>query len=175
MNGLSILFLLFIILLGSLLVLGLIILFIGLLKKNKKNTTSNVGLIILSIPLSIFLIYVSYNYAHENFTQKPDDKDLVGVYYISETSGLISKSSYKSYRLEFNNDKTFYLTPTPHISICEKGKYGVAWEDEMNELSIQCEKGFSTAHIARSFSGFRIEFIIGDPDSGQSIYFTKEN
>lgn len=175
MNGLSILFLLLIFLLGGLFILGLIILVIGLLKKNKRNTTTKAGIIILGIPLFIFLIAFIYDFAHENFTKKPDKKDLVGVYFISETSGLIPKSSYKSYRLEFKNDGTFYLTSTPHINICENGKYGIAWQDEMNELSIQCEKGFTTAHIDRSFSGFRIEFIIGDPDSGQSIYFTKEN
>ena len=146
----------------------------GLLKKDKRNSTTKTGLIFMSIPIGIVAIVLLYDFSHDKFTTKPTDKELVGIYHITDASGLIPSNHYFSYRLEFRNDGTFHLSPTPNINVCETGKYSVDWQFNFNELSFLCDKGFTPAHIDRSFSGFRIEFIIGDPDSGESIFFSKD-
>jgi hypothetical protein len=174
MNRISILFIFLILLLAIVFIVGIIILFVGLLKKDKRNSTTTKGLIFMSIPIGIVAIVILYEFSHDKFTKKPTDKDLVGVYHITDANSLISTNQYHSYTLEFKNDGTFYLTPTPNINVCETGKYFVDWQFKFNELSFQCDKGFTTAHIDRNFSGYRIEFIVGDPDSGESIFFSKE-
>lgn len=174
MNGLNLIFLFFIFLLSIVFLIGAIILLLGLLKKNKRNSTSKIGLVFISIPIGIFAIIFIYDFSHDIFTKKPVDKDLVGIYHITDAGRLIPTNQYRLYTIEFKKDGTFYLSPTPNINVCESGKYSVDWEFDFNELSFQCDKGFTTAHIDRGFSGFRIEFIIGDPDSGDSIFFTKD-
>jgi heme/copper-type cytochrome/quinol oxidase subunit 2 len=174
MNGLSIFLFLWIVLLIGAFIIGVVILFVGHLKKDKKNSTIKTGLIITAIPLAVLAILFLYDFARDKSTKKPSDKDLIGIYHISEASGQIPKALYSSYRLEFKNDGTFYLSPTPKISVCENGKFTVDWQFDYNELSFQCDKAFTLAHIDRGFSGFKIEFIIGDPDSGESIFFSKD-
>lgn len=174
MNGLSILFIFLIFLLAVVFIVGTIILIGGLLKKDKKNSTTKTGLIFLSIPIGLVTIALLYDFSHDKFTKKPTAKELVGTYHITDASGLIASNQFRSYRLEFRNDETFILSRTPNINVCETGKYSVDWQFSFNELSFQCDKGLTTAHINRSISGYRIEFIIGDPDSGESIFFTKD-
>ena len=65
------------------------------------------------------------------------------------------------------------MTKTPYIDICDTGKYEVGYQFDNNELSIKCNQSYSTAHIESDFSGYRIEFIVDDPDSGTSIFFEK--
>ena len=175
MNGMSIIFLFLIFLLAIVFIVGTIILLVGLLKKDKRNSTTKTGLVFMSIPVGIVAIVFLYDFCHDTFTKKPTDKDLVGIYHITEGSGLIAPNRYKFYSLEFINDGTFHLLSTPNLNVCETGKYSVDWQFSFNELSFLCDKGITTAHIDRNFSGFRIEFIIGDPDSGESIFFTKDN
>jgi hypothetical protein len=174
MNGLTILLFLIFVLLAVTLIVGLIILRIAQLKKDKEYPTKKTGQILISIPLTVFAIYILYYLAHNNFTEKPTDKDLVGTYHIVDASGLIPSNLYNSYSLEFKEDSTFVLTRIPNVNVCENGQYSVDWELDYNEISFQCGKGFTTAHIDRGFSRFKIEFIIGDPDSGQSIFFSKD-
>ena len=173
MNGFSILFLLVILLLIVIFIVGLSLLIYGLLKKDNKNSFRKKGLIFISIPLSIYLLVLLYSFAHEMFTKKPNKKDLVGIYHISEASNLIPKKLYSSYTLEFKDDGTFYLSTTPGISICSDGKYSVDYQFELNEISFECNGNFTTAHIDRGFWDYRIEFIKGDPDEKESIYFLK--
>ncbi len=175
MNLMGIGFLLLMFILAALFIIGAIVLMMGLSKKDKRNPTRKMGLILMGIPLGIAAIAFLYDSCHDTFTAKPTNKDLVGIYHITGASGLIAKSQYHLYKLEFRPDGTFYLSHTPNIDICETGKYVVDWQFELNEISFQCDNaGFTPAHIDRSFSGYRIEFIIGDPDSGESIFFTKD-
>ena len=174
MNGLSIFFLLLIILFAIILFLGVVFLVVGFLKKDVKNSLIKLGLKFISFPIGIVLIYLLYEFSREHFTVKPSERDLVGVYHITQADGLIPKEIYSSFKLEFKTDGTFYLTPVPNINICESGKFSVDWQFSLNELSFQCDKGFTPAHIDRGFTGYRIEFIVGDPDEGQGIYFSKD-
>lgn len=174
MNGISILFIFLIFLLIIIFIIGTIVLLVGLLKKDKRNSSTKTGLIFMSLPIGIVAIVLLYDFSHDKLTKKPTDKDLIGIYHITEARGLINSNQYRSHKLEFKNDGTFYLSPTPNINVCETGKYSVDWQFSFNELSFLCNKGLTTAHIDRSFSGFKIEFIIGDPDSGESIFFTKD-
>lgn len=104
---------------------------------------------------------------------KPSEKDLMGVYEIVDVNNLdINKTSYKKYQLELKSDGTFTLTPTPYIEVCESGMYEVDYSFAYNELAFRCD-GFTMAHIDPGFDTFRIEFVIGDPDNGESIYFGK--
>lgn len=82
MNGISILYIFLILLLAIVFIVGIIILFVGLLKKDKKNSTTKKGLIFMSIPIGIVAILLLYEFSHDKFTKKPTDKDLVGVYHI---------------------------------------------------------------------------------------------
>ncbi len=160
--------------LASLFFIGIVLLIIGLLEKKKRNSETKTGLIFISIPLGFFLIAILYEFMFDKFAKKPSEKDLVGVYHITSAKGLIPKEFYRSYKLELKNDRTFYLTPTPYINVCEQGNYSLDYQFNINELSFQCKKGFTPAHIKRGFSGFNIEFIQGDPDRGESICFTKD-
>lgn len=163
----------FLLLIGTF-IIGLIILLIRLFKKDQKNFTIKTGLIIISIPLTILVTYFLYIFTHDIFTKKPNEKDLVGIYHISEAGGQISKNLYNSYTLEFKNDRTFYLSSTPNIDVCENGKYSVDWQFDNNEISFQCGAGITTAHIDRDFSEFRIEFSLVDRNKGKSIFFSKD-
>ena len=174
MNGSSIIFVFLIFLLAIVFIVGTLILLVGLLKKDKKNSTTKTGLIFMSVPIGIVAIVLIYDFSYDKFTKKPTDKELVGIYHITDASGLIPSNHYLSYRLEFRNEGTFYLSPTPEINICKTGKYSVEWQLSFNELSFLCDNTITSAHVDRSFSGFRIEFIIGDPDSRKSIFFSKD-
>lgn len=173
----SVLFLLYsflLFLLAALFLIGIIFLVIGLLDKKRRNSETRTGLIFISIPLGLFLITMLYEFIFDTFAEKPMKKDIVGIYHITNANGLIPPELYNTYRLELRDDGTFYLSPTPNIDVCEKGNYSLDYQFNLNELSFQCEKGFTPAHIDRGFTGFNIEFIMGDPDSGKSICFTKD-
>jgi len=162
------------ILMGLTFIVGLVLFIIGQLKKDKKNKIRKAGLIIGSIPIGIILLLLMLSLIGEIFTSKPDNEDLVGIYRIVKVTQLdIDKTKYSEYVLEFDEDNTFTLTQTPYIDVCESGKYKVDYKWDYNELSLECPTFFTSAHIVRDFGNFQIEFIIGDPDSGESIYFEK--
>jgi len=162
-------------LMGLTFIVGLILFIVGRLKKDKNNKLTKAGLIIAGIPTSIVVLFLFLSLVVEIFSSKPDEEDLVGTYHIVEVTNLdIDKNTYNKYKLQFTENGRFTLTPTPFIKVCESGKYQVDYEFDYNELTFQCPTtGFSTAHIAREFGNFKIEFTIGDPDSGESIYFEK--
>ena len=156
---------------------GLILVIIGRLKKDKNNKLTKVGLILLGIPTSIIILFLLLSLVGEIFSSKPDEEDLVGTYHIVKVTQVnFDKNIYSKVKLQFYKGGRFTLTPTPNIDICESGKYKVDYKWDYNELSLECPaSGFTSAHIDRGFGSFRIEFIIGDPDSGESIYFEKNN
>jgi len=156
---------------------GLILFIFGRLKKDKNNKLTKVGLILLGIPTSIIILFLLLSLISEIFSSKPDEEDLVGTYHIVKVTQVnFDKNIYSKVKLQFYKGGRFTLTPTPNIDICESGKYKVDYKWDYNELSLECPaSGFTSAHIDRGFGSFRIEFIIGDPDSGESIYFEKNN
>ncbi len=157
--------------LGVLFIIGIILFIIGKFKKNDDNITSKTGLKIILIPIIIITSIVVYGFIREVFTSKPDKKDLVGRYKMSNSSFIdIGKENYK---LEFFENGNFTISKTPNIDLCENGEYDVDYKFVDNEVSFKCGNGYSTARIDREFGNYKIEFIIGDPDSGESIYFEK--
>ena len=171
---LSLLILLTMYLLGLTFIIGLILFIIGQLKKDKKNKIRKTGLIIGSIPIGCIILLLVFNLINEIFTSKPNKETLVGIYQIVKVTQLdIDKDTYDQYVLKLNKGNTFTLTPTPYIDICISGEYKVNYKMYYNELSLWCPSVISSVHIDRNFGDFQIEFVIGDPDSGQSIFFEK--
>ncbi|MFH6944947.1 hypothetical protein [Flavobacterium sp. FlaQc-50] len=147
--------------------------FPGLFFLLKKNTRRK-GLILIKTSSIIVIAFLLFGLFSGLFTSKPKTKDLVGKYHIVKVTRLnIDKNTYDKYKLQLYENGTFKLTTTPSIDICQNGKYEVDYEFEYNELSLECPNLFTSAHIDRGLGNYRIEFIIGDPDSGESIYFEK--
>ncbi len=153
---------------------GLILLIIGLLKKDKGKKLKKLGLIVGSIPIGIIVFIFLAGQTAELLLSKPNSEELVGIYHISKTTQIdIPKTDYNKYLLQFKEDGTFNLSPTPFLETCESGKYKLDYKWDYNELSFECPKAFTSAHIDRGIGSFQIEFIIGDPDSGESIFFKR--
>lgn len=152
-------------------VIGIVVLIFGKLRKNNNNKLFNIGLKITLTPIILIATIIGYGFIREVFTSKPDKKDLVGKYVMSDAS-FISNEKEK-YTLQFFNSGKYKITETPNIDLCENGEYDVDYQFDGNELSFKCDGGYRIASIDRGFGGYRIQFVIGDPDSGESIYFEK--
>lgn len=141
--------------------------------KNKKITKA--GIIIFFIAIAVVPIGASIESLYDSIKFKPTQKDLVGEYRISEVENLdFDKKTFNNYRLILKEDNTFKLTHTPYVDICDSGKYLIDSSfSGQNEISYQCGPGYIGGSLDRGLNSFRIEFIIGDPDSRQSIYFKK--
>ena len=140
-----------------------------------KNGIIKIAVILIAIPVSAGLCLGIYDGFCSLTYEKPTQLDLVGKYHISKvTAQSPEKSNNGKFRLEFKRDGTFELTPLPGVEICDKGKYSVGYSFDDNEISFMCSGFITTAHIDRHYNYYRIEFIIGDPDSGESIYFEKD-
>lgn len=141
----------------------------------KRNGIVKIAAVLISIQVAAILIVCIYEgFANLTFA-KPTKAELVGTYHVSkETVERLDPSTYHQYRLEFKKNGTFELTPLRDVDVCSNGKYALDYNDDYNELTFYCGKSLTSAHIDRHFGFYRIEFIIGDPDSGESIYFEKD-
>lgn len=140
-----------------------------------KNGIIKIVIILIAIPLTTALCLGIYDGFCSLTYDKPNQLDFVGKYHISKvTAQSPEKSDNGKFTLEFKRDGTFELTPLPGVEICDKGKYSVDYTFDDNEISFMCSGFITTAHIDRHYNYYRIEFIIGDPDSGESIYFEKD-
>jgi hypothetical protein len=120
------------------------------------------------------IIITVFGYVGDLFKHDPSSEEFFGEYEIVDASNLnIDKSSYDQYKLILNSDSTFKLTKTPYIDLCESGTYEVDYANDYNEIAFKCG-GYYMAHIDKGFKDHRIEFVIGDPDSRESIYFGKK-
>ena len=161
---------------GIIFLVGVIFLIIGLFQRNKFNWIFKAGIIISSFPLILLVLYFSSLLIDELINQKPDNKELVGTYRVTNATNLDFDINYfDEYKLIFYDDNSFSLTPTPYIEICDTGKFDVSYDFlKGNDLIFHCPNCiYLTTKIDRHFSYYRIEFIIGDPDSGERIYFEK--
>jgi len=136
------------------------------------------GKIIAGILTLLLILTILFYLLGDKYSYKPDKKDLIGEYHIVKVTRLnFNKETSNNYKLNLYSNGNFTLTKTPFIEIYGNGKYDVDYDDEYNELSLEYsmngKHGFTVAHINRTFFGYKIEFIIGDPDSGESIYFEK--
>ena len=140
----------------------------------KHNHFLKIGLIVLCISIGAVIIAMVLRPVIDLFMFKPTEKELVGIYEIVDVNNLdINRGSYNKYKLEFKSNGTFTLKPTPYIEVCESGMYEVDYYFDDNELAFRCG-GFIMAHIDAGFGNYRIEFVIGDPDNGESIFFGKK-
>jgi hypothetical protein len=171
----SILLLLLMAFLGLTFLVGLILLLIGRLKKDRKNDFTEVGIVLAGIPAGIVALLFLLSLLGELFSSKPDEDDLVGKFHLVEVSGLsFDESTFNNYTLEFYKNGKFSMSNTPYIELCKSGDYNVNYSSNYNELSLHCpKKGYYSAHIVREFGSYKIEFVIGDPDRGNSLFFQK--
>lgn len=155
-----------VLILTTLIILGIV----GISKKDssKSRIKNFIYLFIIIIPIMILF----WNPITKPFKFKPNEKELIGKYLIVKADNEIPKEEFKNYVLELNSDKTFSITPTPGIDLCESGNYELDYDFEYNELSFQCGLDWSPKHIKRKINGFEIEFFL-PPDSGKSICFEK--
>jgi hypothetical protein len=157
---LSFLLLFIILIFGLLFLIGLILAIIGKIRKKKRM--ANIGIKILIIPIIVIAVILVYRFTWEIFASKPDEKDLVGKYVSTEN---------ESYELEFLENGNFELSNIPEIDLCETGKYRL--DSNKDEIMFDCDSVSNYAKIDRGFGNYKIQFIIGDPDGGENIYFEK--
>lgn len=164
MPKLIVLELIIIIALLLLFIVGSIVMITGKLKKNKKDL--RIGFILFLIPILVCSSVLIYNLALEKFGVKPTKIDLVGNYIL--TSSCASKFGDANLRLYENGE--FEKSYMSNHGLCEKGKYSL-YDDE---VWFRCDNHSSVAKIDRSFTDFKIKFIIGNnPNSGENIIFEK--
>lgn len=155
---LSFLFLLAITTISLTLIVGIVLLIIGKFKLS--NKFSNLGLKILLIPIIAVSVLVIYAIGFEILTTKPNLKELSGNYVSSE-----------NYKLKLLSNGNFEMDNIPKIDLCENGKF--RFDEEDDEIWFNCDSISSLANIDRGIGDYKIEFVIGDPDSGESVYFEK--
>lgn len=154
----SIFFILAIFTLCLIVIVGIILLIIGKFKHRDK--LSNLGLKILLIPIIVIVALFIYATGFEILTTKPNLEELTGKYVSSE-----------NYKLKLLSNGNFEMDNIPEIDLCENGKFRFYEEDD--EIWFNCDSISSSAKIDRGIGDYKIEFIIGDPDSGESVYFEK--
>lgn len=137
---------------------------------NKKQLLKGFSLFIF--PLLIF-IYFSIK---PSLLYEVTDGNIVGTYKVSKSS-TINSSDLEKIRLTIDSKGNFYLNDRiPKVNICHKGKFEFSPEiEDENALSFYCGNRISVQGIKRNFTNFEIEFMIGDPDSNETIYFEKIN
>lgn len=86
MDGLNLLFLILIYILGGLLLLGLLLVVLGLTNKNKVQLRQ--GIKGLAIPAGLILVYFFYQFFTDAFLFKPTTQQLIGVYRVSDATNL---------------------------------------------------------------------------------------
>lgn len=154
--------------------IGLILFLIGILKKNKSRGLIVSGAIVGGIPLSLLICYCIYYFACDLVKAKPDYDDLVGEYRISnETMPGYSMESCKDYKLTFNKDGSYVFIKPNEIDVPDSGTFSLDYSSVANEIILQKHGWSSTCCINRHVGYFEIEFFIGDPDSGESFFFRK--
>lgn len=132
--------------------LGIYTLFKGIKKRDNGLKLTSSALI--GIPLIVIL----YNLFPNVLTEKPTEKDLIGIYKIVSAENEISESEFDKHTLNLKKNGTFEFVKTTGINLCENGNYELDYEFENNELSFQCGQGWTSAHIKRKITGFEIEF-----------------
>ena len=159
----------------SLIIAWVVLVSVVIIHKIQKKPIDRWFVVVAVIPIALAVLYFIYNDAPDIILSKPNKTDLVGSYHITEvTAGSFKPASLKNFKLVFKTDGTFTLTHIPQIATCETGTYEVDYAFVSNELSFKCDNSWTTAHIVREFGGYRIEFVRGDPDSGESIFFEKD-
>jgi hypothetical protein len=129
---------------------------------------------LLILPYGILATYIVLFFLYQKISFKPNQNDLIGKYEISEAHNIkIEKSEFGKYNLELKRNGEFYFTNKPEIDICESGTYKLYKSNNEIGIGFDCGSIYNTSQIVTSLWSFEIEFIIGDPDSGESICYKK--
>jgi len=159
---------------GIVFLTGVVLFLVGKSRENQPNWMTRLGMVLAGTPLGAFLLVLAFSAITELFTAKPTAQELAGVYHIAKITGIeLNPEIQNTSTLQFFEDGTFTLSPTPYLDVCTTGTYTVDYGSTYNELSFRCEGIIYSAHIVREFQGVQIEFIIGDPDSGNGIFFER--
>lgn len=133
-----------------------------------------IGKKIILIPFIIFISFILLFFIYNKISFKPSDNDLIGKYEISVVSNIkIDKNDFEKCKLVLMKNGEFYVENKPNIDICENGKYNLYNSEDEIRINFNCSNNNALATIISNLSSFKIEFIIGDPDSSESISFKK--
>jgi hypothetical protein len=169
MDGLSLLFRICIYIFEGLLLLGLILLIIGLVKKDKEIIKTSIKS--LTVPVVLTISYLLYQLFCAFFLMKPSSKELVGVYAVIDSKNIAQNT--KNCNLIIENDLTYVFTSLPLQKTEEVGRFKLSYDKKYHELIFYSDKNFRTAYIDRHFNGFTLKVnLIGD-NNQQTISFTK--
>lgn len=156
--------------LGLSFLIGIVVMIIGFWKNPINKNQIIKGFSLFVFPLLIFIYYS----IKPSLLYEVTEDNILGTYKVSESS-TIDVNSLEKVRLKINSDGGFYLNQKiPNVTICQKGKFEFSQEiEDENALSFYCGNVISVQGIKRNFTNFEIEFMIGDPDNNEAIYFEK--
>lgn len=133
-----------------------------------------IGKRLMILPFGILATYIILFFLFQKISFNPNQNDIIGKYEISEVSNIeIKKTEFGKYNLVLKQNGEFYFENKPEIDICENGTYKYYKSGNESEVGFDCGNINSSAKIVSNLSSFKIEFIIGDPDSGESICYKK--
>ena len=95
------------------------------------------------------------------FILRPNIRNLAGNYV--STDG--------SHHLELLKNGYFSLSNGHDLDLCKTGKYSL--DLNSNKILFNCESSSANADIISGFNNFQIHISVGDPDSGNDVYFKK--
>jgi hypothetical protein len=129
---------------------------------------------LIMLPFGIFIAYILLFYLFQEILFKPNLNEIIGEYEISDVNNIeIEKSNYQKHNLELKSNGEYNFKNKPNIEICERGIYNLYETGNKTEINFKCMNGNSSAKIINNLWSFEIEFIIGDPDSGENISYKK--
>ncbi len=141
---------------------------------NRIESKKKIGKKLMLFPFGVILICIFSIFIYQKISFKPNKNDIIGKYEISEASNVgIDKNEFKNYNLELKKNGEFQISNIPNLYICENGTYKFHNTENESEINFDGCNANNSANIVSSLNSFKIEFIIGDPDSGESIYFKK--
>jgi hypothetical protein len=133
-------------------VISIIILFKGLIRKNKNE-------ILLGIFSSFLIIVItSIVILDIKLISAPTQNEILGKYIISESNRFISETELKNYILELKENGEFTMSKNQSGILCERGKYEVDFDNKENEIGFKCGKGWSMKAIEWGIFGHKIVF-----------------
>lgn len=144
---------LFILLILSI-IYGFYVLIRSKIEKNKTLVYFGISFIVLPLLVGLFIVYPNF------LTKEPTLEDLFGTYCIATAENDIPNSEFQHYTLTLKSDETFEMTPTPGISLCEKGNF----DFEKDLITFQCGVGWSPTTVKRKYFDFEIVFYDGDKE-----------
>lgn len=107
---------------------------------------------------------------------RPEEKDIVGIYYLKESSGKYASNQ----KVEFRPDGTFEATNIPDSMEISFNSGSGRWELTKDftwwRIKLHYESNYGTdVSLCQDKDHYKIEITIGDPDEGNYLYFVKKD